>query len=61
MRHLPFEPESFDGVFAKASLLHIKRRSSGVLDEIARVLKPNGVVYIGVKTTTKPTGRTRRH
>jgi len=50
MRHLPFEAGSFDGVFAKASLLHIKKDDvPSVLDEISRVLKPNGVVYIGVK------------
>lgn len=50
MRHLPFEAHSFDGVFAKASLLHLKKEGvPGVINEVMRVLKPNGIFYVGVK------------
>lgn len=50
MRHLPFEANSFDGVFAKASLLHLKKTEvPRVIDEVARVLKPNGIFYVGIK------------
>ncbi len=50
MRKLPYDNDSFDGVFAKASLLHIPKRDiSKVLSEISRVLKPNGYVHIAVK------------
>jgi ubiquinone/menaquinone biosynthesis C-methylase UbiE len=50
MRHLPFEAHSFDGVFAKASLLHIKKEEvPGVIDEVERVLKPKGIFYVGIK------------
>lgn len=50
MLKLPFSHEEFDGVFAKASLLHIaKREMPKVLEEIRRVLKPNGIVHIAIK------------
>ncbi len=50
MRKLPYTPGMFDGVFAKASLLHIpKKELPAVLQEIWRVLKPGGIVQISVK------------
>lgn len=50
MRHLPYADVQFDGVFAKASLLHIPKRDiKTVIDEISRVLKPNGVLHVAVK------------
>lgn len=56
MRQLPFEHHSFDGVFAKASLLHLKKEEvPAVIDEIARVLKPKGIFYVGIKKTRRPT------
>lgn len=50
MRKLPFADGSFDGVFAKASLLHIEKRDiPTVLSEIHRVLKADGIVHIALK------------
>ncbi len=50
MRKLPFADASFDGVFAKASLLHIAKKDvPQVLKEICRVLKQNGVIHIALK------------
>ncbi|MBN1531221.1 MAG: class I SAM-dependent methyltransferase [Spirochaetes bacterium] len=42
---LPFEDDSFDAVFSNGSL-HEWENSLGVLNEVARVLKPSGVVFI---------------
>jgi ubiquinone/menaquinone biosynthesis C-methylase UbiE len=50
MRNLPYDENTFDGVFAKASLLHISKADiPGVLDEISRVLKPGGILHVAVK------------
>ena len=50
MRHLPYGDGQFDGVFAKASLLHIPKSDiPQVLAEISRVLKPKGVFHAAVK------------
>jgi len=47
---LPYENEFFDGIFAKASLLHVpKDKLEDVLKEILRVLKKNGILHIAVK------------
>ncbi len=51
---LPFEENTFDGVWSHASLVHLEtiddvRRALG---EFYRVLKPNGVAYIAVKAQT---------
>ncbi len=48
---LPFENESFDGVWAHASLVHLEtiQQAQKVLLEFHRVLKSNGVVYMMVK------------
>ncbi len=46
----PFVNNSFDGVFAKASLLHIpKDKIHLVIKEMARVLKTGGIIHIAVK------------
>lgn len=51
---LKFPANSFDGTWAAASLLHIpKKRVKGVLKEIKRVLKPNGISFISLKEKTK--------
>jgi len=47
---LRFKPESFDGVWAYASLFHVpKKNFRKVLTKIARVLKPGGVFYLGLR------------
>lgn len=53
LERFPYEDDFFDGVFAKASLLHIPRtKIEEVLKEILRVLKRNGVLHITVKKGT---------
>ena len=50
MTCLPFKPASFDAVWMSASLLHIPRDlAPGVLAGVHQVLKPDGVLYLGVK------------
>ncbi len=47
---LPYADEYFDGVFAKASLLHIpKEKINFVFGEICRILKPSGILHIALK------------
>jgi ubiquinone/menaquinone biosynthesis C-methylase UbiE len=46
---LPFEDDSFDGVWAYTSLLHIPKVEVGrALSEIRRVLKQNGIFGLGL-------------
>jgi 2-polyprenyl-3-methyl-5-hydroxy-6-metoxy-1,4-benzoquinol methylase len=50
MRNLDFSSESFDGIWAVASFLHLPRGDiSTVLKKCYEVLKPNGIIYVGVK------------
>jgi ubiquinone/menaquinone biosynthesis C-methylase UbiE len=50
MRKLPYRDEIFDGVFAKASLLHIPKTDIHlVLQEIHRVVKSGGIIHIAIK------------
>lgn len=50
MRNVEELGESFDGVFAQASLLHIPRAEVGeMVARLASVLKPAGYLYIAVK------------
>jgi SAM-dependent methyltransferase len=45
-----FEPQSFDGIWAMASLLHLERwELSGVLSSFSRMLRPGGVLFASVK------------
>jgi SAM-dependent methyltransferase len=47
--HLDFSAEAFDAVFALNCLLHVpKAELEGVLTEIHRVLKPDGLFFLGV-------------
>jgi ubiquinone/menaquinone biosynthesis C-methylase UbiE len=47
--NLPFENESFDGVWSYTALLHIPKKSIDVpLKEIYRVLKPLGIFALGL-------------
>lgn len=46
---LPFENESFDGVWSYTALLHIPKKSiDNPLEEIFRVLKPSGIFALGL-------------
>lgn len=50
MRKLEFRKNSFDGIWACASLLHIpKAEMNDTLAGIYRVLKPSGIIYVSVK------------
>lgn len=50
LRSLPFANSSFDGAWMNASLLHVPRdEAPGVVAEAGRILKPGGVLYLGVK------------
>ena len=45
-------PETFDGIFAQASLLHIPKKDAGdVVKKMARRLVPDGLLCINVKET----------
>lgn len=46
---LPFEDQSFDGVWSYTALLHIPKKSiSTPLKEISRILKPYGIFALGL-------------
>jgi ubiquinone/menaquinone biosynthesis C-methylase UbiE len=50
MRALPAREGALDGLWVSASFLHIpKRDAPAVLAEFGRVLRPGGVIYVGVK------------
>lgn len=53
IEELKFPEESFDGVWASCSLLHIpKNRITSVLSKIYALLKSDGVLYLSVKQGT---------
>jgi len=53
LRRLPFVGGSFDGVWACASLLHLPRvQVAFALDELARVLRRGGALFLGMKRGT---------
>lgn len=50
LRKLRFQREFFDGIWACASLLHLKRKDMpGVLRSFFRILKSNGVLFVQLK------------
>ena len=50
MRNLDFPENTFDGIWACASFLHIPRKDAQkTLNEFYRVLRPSGVMYLSVK------------
>lgn len=50
MRKLSFANESFDGVWANGSLLHLpKKYIKSVLTDIYRIVRPTGIVFVGLK------------
>lgn len=47
---LNFEEDSFDGIWASASLLHVpKNKIKSVLIKLKKTLKNNGILYISLK------------
>lgn len=47
---LKFKNDSFDGVWAVSSLLHVpKTKIPDVLAKLNKILKPNGLLFVGVK------------
>lgn len=50
MRQLPLGKTAVDGLWANASLLHLPRKEVALaLQNFARVLKPEGILYLSVK------------
>lgn len=50
LRHLPLASERFDGAWASASLLHLRREDIGqALAEVHRTLKPGGLLFTSMK------------
>ena len=50
MMKMNFPDESFDGVWANASILHILRKDlDNLLRKIKKILKPEGLFFLGVK------------
>lgn len=50
MRHLPLGKTAVSGLWAAASLLHLPREDVAVvLPNFARVLQPNGILYLSLK------------
>lgn len=50
MRKLTFGHESFDGLWCCASLLHFRREElPDVLNSLKRVLKRDGILFVGIK------------
>ena len=46
---LRFPPESFDAVYAMNCLVHVpKSQARGALERISGILKPDGVLYLGI-------------
>lgn len=50
MRNLDFSENSFDGIWASASFLHVpKKDAKNTLLGFKKVLKPMGIIYLSVK------------
>jgi SAM-dependent methyltransferase len=61
-RRLPLATASVDGVWANASLLHLRRDDAGrALAEARRVLRANGVLYVSVKMGVGAATETARY
>lgn len=51
MTELSFSPDSFDGILASYSLIHLpKETTSAVLAKLYEILKPGGITYISVQS-----------
>jgi|SRR3989344_5212794 len=50
LENIPFSKESFDGVWAYASILHVpKDKISQVIIKVNQILRSNGIFYCGMK------------
>lgn len=50
MRKLPFEPNSFDGIFVAYSLIHVpKKETPQILEKLNTILRPHGIIYIAIQ------------
>lgn len=53
LRFIDFKDQTFDGVWASASLLHIpKNEITGVIVRINKILKQNGILFVALKKGT---------
>jgi SAM-dependent methyltransferase len=61
-RRLPIAADRVDGVWAKASLLHLGRDEAGrALDEVRRILRAGGVLCLAVKAGSGAETETARY
>ena len=61
-RRLPVQTGCVDGVWAKASLLHLQRHDAArALDEVRRVLRPAGILFLAVKAGSGEATETARY
>jgi SAM-dependent methyltransferase len=52
---LPYEPHVFDGIFSHLSLHYFDDRTTHrIFDDLARVLKPRGILYFTVRSVRDP-------
>lgn len=50
MRKLDFKPNSFDGILASFSLIHIPKKDiKKTVSSFYKFLKPEGIIYIGIQ------------
>jgi SAM-dependent methyltransferase len=50
IEHIAFKKNSFDGVWAHTSLLHIRKsRLDSVINALSMILKPSGLLYLSLK------------
>lgn len=50
IRKLNFKPNTFDGIIASFSLIHIPKKDvNKTVDNFYKLLKPRGVIYIGIQ------------
>jgi SAM-dependent methyltransferase len=50
IRELDFSPESFDGIIASCSLIHIPKNDVPyLLEKFSQILNENGIIYIALK------------
>jgi len=61
-RRVPLATASVDGVWAKASLLHLQRDDVAVaLAEVRRILRPGGVLFVSLKAGNGAATETDRY
>jgi SAM-dependent methyltransferase len=61
-RRVPLATASMDGVWAKASLLHLQREDVALaLAEVRRILRPGGVLFVSLKAGSGAATETGRY